>query len=120
MLFGFLAFALYIDGKTAKAALLRPSRFRHGLVPVAAATAAATTTVAAAATAAAAATTAVAAPATAAAAATTTGAVFLRLGFVDREGAAVALLAVERRDGRLGLRIAAHLDEPEALAPARV
>src|SRR5687767_11828785 len=85
-----------------------------GLVAVAAAPAA-PAAVATAAAAAAATTAAVAAAATAA-----TAAVFLGLGLVDGERAPTAFLAVERRDGRLGLRVAAHLDEPEALAAARV
>src|SRR4051812_20523295 len=42
------------------------------------------------------------------------------LGFVDGEGAAVLLLPVEGGDGGLGLLVAAHLDEAEALAPAGV
>src|SRR4051812_10162213 len=46
--------------------------------------------------------------------------VLLRLGLVDRERPAVVLLPVEGRDRRLRLRVAAHLDEPEALAPAGV
>ena len=91
-------------------------------VLVAPATAAAT-----AAAVAAAATTAAAAPAAAttaavatAAAAATARAVFAGLGLVDGQGAAVVLLAVEGGDGGLGLVVAAHLDEAEALAPAGV
>src|SRR5215210_5163879 len=83
---------------------------------VASATAATATAVAAAA--AAAATTAVAAAA--AAAATAAGTVLTGPGFVDGEGPAAVLLAVERGDGRLGLVIVRHFDEPEALAAAGV
>src|SRR5206468_959835 len=41
-------------------------------------------------------------------------------GLVDREGPAARLPAVEGGDGGLGLLVAAHLHEPEALGPARV
>src|SRR4051794_29467173 len=96
----------------------------------AAATAAATTTaaVAAAATTAAAATVAAAATTAAAATvstatATTTAAtrtLFARLGFVDGQGAAIDLLAIEGGDDGLRLFIGRHLDEAEALAAAAV
>src|SRR5688500_5195617 len=57
------------------------------------------------------------APTTAATAAT---AIFARACFVDGEGAAAVLLAVQRRDCGRGLVIVGHLDEPETLAPAGV
>ena len=41
-------------------------------------------------------------------------------GFVDGEAATIDLLAVEGGDGGLGLLVAAHLDEAEALGPPRV
>src|SRR5262249_26525512 len=63
---------------------------------------------------------AVAAPATAAGAAAPAAPLGLGLGLVDRQAAAVHLLAVERLDGRLGLLVAVHLDETEPLGPARV
>jgi hypothetical protein len=47
-------------------------------------------------------------------------AIFPRLGFVHFEGPAAMLLAVERRNRRLGFLFAAHLDETEPLAPAGV
>jgi hypothetical protein len=99
-----------------------------GLVTIASAavaTATAAATVAAAATTAAA-TAIAAATATAAATESTTpaptaaAAVFARAGFVDSEGAAAVLLAVEGGDGRLSLVIRGHLDEPEALGPPGV
>src|SRR5262245_48875737 len=55
-----------------------------------------------------------------AAAAAATAAVLPGPGLVDRQVAAVDLVAVQRRDGRLGLLVAAHLHEPEALRAARV
>jgi hypothetical protein len=83
-------------------------------------TATAATTVAATASTA---TTTVAATASAAAAiATTTAAAtafFTWACFVDGQGAAVVFLAIERFNRRLGLFIAAHLDETKALAAAR-
>src|SRR5438045_268648 len=102
-----------------------------GSVPVASATAAvaaattATTTVAAAATTTATAPESAAATTTAATestAATTAAApaLFARAGFVDGEGPAVVLVAVQRRDRRLGFLIGAHLDEAESLGPAGV
>src|SRR5262249_7350606 len=42
---------------------------------------------------------------------------FARAGFVDGQGAAVVLLAVEGRDRGFRLGVTAHLDEPETLAP---
>jgi hypothetical protein len=48
--------------------------------------------------------------------ATATTAAFSGLGFVHGEGSAAVFLAVERCDGRLGLRVTAHLDETETLA----
>src|SRR4051794_3243278 len=53
-------------------------------------------------------------------AAAATGAVFLGLGLIDGEVAAVVGLAVEGGDGGLRLGVAAHLDEAEALAAAGV
>jgi hypothetical protein len=43
-----------------------------------------------------------------------------RLGFVDRQAAALDLLAVQRRDGGLGLLVAAHLHKAEPLGATRV
>src|SRR5205085_8796306 len=74
----------------------------------------AVTTAAAAAAAAAAITTATAA---AAAAART---ILTRLGFIDGECAAFVLAAVQTLDGCSRFRLTSHLDEAEALAPARV
>ncbi len=45
---------------------------------------------------------------------------FPGLGFVDSQPTAIDLLVMERLDGRLGLLIAAHLHEAEALAAAGV
>src|SRR6266481_1689783 len=90
-----------------------------GVLVAIAATAAAAPTAAAAVSATA--TTAAATTVTTAAAATTaaaTGAVFAGLGFIDREGPAVMLLAVKGGDCRLGLGIRAHLNESETLAAA--
>src|SRR5947209_5341436 len=91
-------------------------RTGSGLEAVAAAAVAAVSAAAAAVAAAASASATAAAVATAAAAA----AVFARAGFVDGQGAAVVLLAVERRDGGVGLGVIGHLHEPEALALAGV
>src|SRR5437016_5532866 len=64
---------------------------------------------------------AVSAAATATAAATTATTAFLAgPRFVDGQRAPAHVLAVERRDGRLSLLIAAHLDEAEALRAAGV
>jgi hypothetical protein len=55
--------------------------------------------------------------------ATTTGAMrTLRagLGFIDGQGSAIILRAVQGRNGRLGLLIAAHFDETEAFAAAGI
>jgi hypothetical protein len=85
-----------------------------------ASTAATASAAAATATAASTTTAAVAAAATTTASATTaTGTVFAGLGFIDGQCAAIMFLTVELTDGRLGLRVAAHLNESEALAPAR-
>src|SRR5207302_9320563 len=68
----------------------------------------------------------VAAASTAAAATTATEAAALaaafglRSGLVDGQGAAVHLFAVEGGDGGLGLLVAAHLHEAEALGAAGV
>ena len=43
------------------------------------------------------------------------GAGLARLGLIDGEAAAVMLLVIELPDGRFRFRVAAHLDEPEAL-----
>jgi hypothetical protein len=96
-----------------------------GLVPIApaAASAPAPAKAAASATAAASAVTAsaaTAATAEAAPATTAAAAVLAGTGFVDGEGPAVVLLAVEGRDRRVGFLVVGHLDEPEALAPAGV
>src|SRR5437764_1110839 len=69
-------------------------------------------------TAAAAVTAAATTGATAATAAT--AAIFTRAGLVDRQAAAVHFLAAQRRDGGLGLGIAAHFDETEPLGPPGV
>src|SRR5262249_45523913 len=53
-------------------------------------------------------------------AAAPTAPVFPGLGLVDRQPAAVHLLVAEPLDGRLGLLVAAHLDEAEALGAAGV
>src|SRR6266542_2464004 len=68
---------------------------------------------------------ATAATATTEAAATTTAttatwAIFAGLGFVDGQGAAFVLLAVEGGDCLLGLFIVGHFDEAEAFASAGV
>src|SRR4029450_4704709 len=39
---------------------------------------------------------------------------FTRLGFVDREGTAIELLAVESLDSRFGCLALGHFDKPEA------
>ena len=49
-----------------------------------------------------------------------TRAIFLRTSFIDRQCAAFRLGAVEARDRGLGLLIAAHLDEAEALRATSV
>jgi hypothetical protein len=86
---------------------------------IAAATAAATvTTTATAAATESAAATAAATESTTASAATAT--IFARTRFVDGQGPAAMLLAIERRDRRLGFLIGAHLDEAESLGSARV
>src|SRR5438105_2271519 len=64
--------------------------------------------------------TAPAATAAIATATAATAAVLFGLGLIDRRGAAVHLFAVHRGDGGLRLLVAAHLDEAEALGPARV
>jgi hypothetical protein len=111
-----------------------------GLVPISAAAAVAATAASAEATAATTPTAASAAitstasatsPAAAAATTATTSAIpaaatassatlFARAGFVDGEGAAVVLLAVQRRDCRVGFVVVGHLDKPEALASSSV
>src|SRR4051812_46528117 len=58
--------------------------------------------------------------AAATAAAAAAAAVLTGPGFVDGEGAAVVLLAVEGGDGRICLGVVGHFDEPEALAAAGV
>src|SRR5262245_28680012 len=80
-----------------------------------AAVAAATTTAAAVAAA-----TTTAAAVAAAAAATAAAAVLLGAGLVDGQVAAADLRAGQRGDGGLGLLVAAHLDEAEALRAAGV
>jgi hypothetical protein len=80
----------------------------------------ATTTAAAATTEAAAATTASAATESTATAAAATPAVFTWAGFVDGQGAAAVLLAVQGCDRRLGFLIGTHFDEPEPLGSAGV
>src|SRR4051812_27459033 len=56
----------------------------------------------------------------AAAATTAAAALGLRARLVDRQRAAVHLVAVHRLDGRLRFRVAGHLHEPEPLGAARV
>src|SRR5262245_8957015 len=70
--------------------------------------------------AAAAATPAAVAAAAAAARLAAAAAVGLGPGLVDRQLAAARLLAVQGGDGRLGLLVRLHLDEPEPLGPAGV
>src|SRR5262249_53336332 len=60
-----------------------------------------------------------AAPAVAAAAAPA-AAVLPRLGLVDGQLPPLHLLAAQRRNGRLGLLVGAHLHETEPLGPAGV
>jgi hypothetical protein len=43
-----------------------------------------------------------------------------RTGFVDGQGPAIVLLAIERRDGCLRFLIAGHFNEPEPLAAAGI
>src|SRR5262245_2675729 len=57
-----------------------------------------------------------AAPAAPAAAGTAARALLARLGLIDRQGTALELGAVHRRDGGLGA--VAHLDEAETARPA--
>src|SRR5258705_230602 len=64
--------------------------------------------------------TASAASAATAAAATEAAAGFTGTGLVDDDGASVNLLAVHGLDGRLGLVVVGHLDEPEAARAAGV
>jgi hypothetical protein len=45
---------------------------------------------------------------------------FTRLGFVDREGTAFELFAVEPLDGGFGRLALRHLDKPKAFGAARV
>src|SRR5580700_7585368 len=45
-------------------------------------------------------------------------AVFLRLGFINRQRPSADFLSVERRDRRLRLRLTTHLDKAKALASA--
>src|SRR5262249_36638641 len=45
---------------------------------------------------------------------------FTRLGFIDREGPACDLFAVEPLDGRFGRRAVGHLDKSKAVGAARV
>ena len=78
------------------------------------ASAAASAAVAAASTASATAATAAAAAVPAA----TAPALFARLRFIDRQGTAIVLLAVEGLDGRLGLLVVGHFDESEPFAAA--
>lgn len=63
-------------------------------------------------------TTATATAAVSTAAAATT--IFAGAGFIDGEGSATVLLAVECLDGGLGFIVIGHLDEPEPLAAAGV
>src|SRR5690348_5826216 len=84
-----------------------------GLVSVAATTAAAVAATAAGATATAAATAAVTAAAT-----TATGAFFTRPGFVDDQGAALELLAIQLLNGLIAA--VGHFHEAEASRPARL
>ncbi len=96
-------------GRVAKPAPHIDSRGLRRRGSITAATAAAAATVAAA--------TAAATTTVAAAAAATR---LARLGLIDREAPAVDFLVVKTLDGRLGLGLAAHLDEAKALAPTRV
>jgi hypothetical protein len=56
----------------------------------------------------------------AASATTATAAVFLRTRFVDGQGAAIMLLAVDRGDRGRGLFVAGHFDKAKTLAATRV
>src|ERR1700722_20015175 len=102
------------EGRVSAAFFWLISWVRLEPVPPPAPTAAAAPTTAAA--------SAVAAATTATAAAATTAArTFLTwLGFIDGQGAAAVLLAVQRGNRRLGLAVSAHLDESETLRPAGV
>jgi hypothetical protein len=51
---------------------------------------------------------------------TTTGTLFLGSGFIDGQGATVVLLAVQGRDGGLGLLVAGHFHKTKTFASARV
>src|SRR5687768_4722615 len=104
----------------AAAAAAAPASAAAAAAASAAAVAAAATPASAAAAAVAAAAPAAAAAAVPAAAAAAARAVFTGLGLVDGEVAAHVVLAVEGGDGRLGLLVGGHLDEPEALGAAGV
>jgi hypothetical protein len=54
------------------------------------------------------------------AATTATGALFFGSGFIDGQGTTVVFLAVEGRDGGLGLFLAGHFDKAKTLAAARI
>src|SRR5262249_4604964 len=49
-----------------------------------------------------------------------TAAFLPRPGFIDRQGPAIDLFAVERLNGRLSFCVAAHLHEAESLRPAGI
>src|SRR4051812_13394687 len=66
------------------------------------------------------ATTAPAVPAAVATPCATSAPVFPRLGFVHGQPPAIRFLVGEPLDGRLGLRVAVHLDKAEPLGPAGV
>lgn len=55
-----------------------------------------------------------------AATATAAGALFAGTGFIDRQRPPAVLLAVERRNRRLGFLVVGHLDEAKTLGPAGV
>src|SRR5262245_52632525 len=104
------------DERHPQSAVLDPLGYES--IPAAAAAPAISAAAAAAPPPTATATAAVATAATAAAATVTAAAraVFLGLGFVNRQRAAVVLLAVQGADGGLCFLVRSHLDEPESLA----
>jgi hypothetical protein len=97
----------------------KPARSTHILVSTASTSAAAAAAAASAISAAAAAASAAVATA-AAASATSAGAIFTGLGYIDGQGSALMVLAVESGDRRLRLGLRGHLDESKALGAAGI
>src|SRR5262249_31593135 len=60
------------------------------------------------------------APATTVASPAAAATLFAPPSLIDRQSPAFDLLAVERLDGRLGFRVAAHFDEAKSFGPAGV